>query len=77
MLGYELERSETDRFKAERTINIAMGNDVMLQINSRELSAGVTTVAVRVSRHGPKDIASCIRLHWEAVLRGPQLLVQL
>ena len=27
--------------------------------------------------HGPKDIASCTRLHWEAVLRGPRLLVQL
>ena len=43
-LDQELERSQTDRFKNKRTVNFAKGYDVIVQINSRELSSGVTTV---------------------------------
>ena len=31
-------------FKTKRTVNFAKGYDVIVQINSRELSSGVTTV---------------------------------
>ena len=44
ILTDELEPSEAHRFRTEPTIKFANGNYVMLQINSRELSAGVTTV---------------------------------
>ena len=42
-LDQELERSQTDRSKNKRTVNFAKGYDVIVQINSRELSSGVTT----------------------------------